>query len=153
MSIFSKVFSPGVQGAIDSVGNVIDKLTVNDEEKLTAKEKIANIVLASQFKLMDAQASVLKTELQGNWWQKSWRPICMIALIASLLIRYLGIVQFPIDKEIEMLIIELIKYGFSGYIASRGIEKTAKILTNNVDISMLKKRDRKQYYKIEGNEL
>ena len=143
MSFLKNLFSSAASDLVNSVGGIIDGLHVSDEEKAEAKLAIGDRVLNSLDNLASVQGEVIKTEMGGNWLQKSWRPITMLTLVSLLVIRWTGIANFPMPVELESQLMTLIQIGLGGYVASRGIEKTAAVLTANVDMPFLKKKDRK----------
>ena len=65
--------------AVEKVGNVIDSITTTDEEKLSKKAEISQIVLNALSASEAVQAEVIKTEMKGeSWLQRNWRPIVML---------------------------------------------------------------------------
>ena len=90
------------------------------------------------------QAEVIKTEMKGeSWLQRNWRPIVMLNLCRVLLvIRWTGVSSFHIALELEMGLLEIVKLGLSGYVVGRSVEKTAGVITENIDMSFLKKKKR-----------
>lgn len=145
---------------VKDVGDVVDNLSTSVEEKRRVKNELAKIVFDGLGRLQDAQRDVLVTELSGSKLQRSWRPILMIAFGAIVVLRY-GI--YPILRafmhelpELPELLPDfwgLLKIGIGGYIIGRSTEKVADKVTANVDLGLLKKRDRddiiKEQYKAE----
>ncbi len=75
MSILTKIFSSGAKDLVNSVGSVIDNLSTSSEEKSQAKKELADVVLTKLTELSAIQGEVIKTEMKGNWLQRSWRPL------------------------------------------------------------------------------
>ncbi len=141
-NILSKIFSSGAKDLTVGIGNVVDKFITTDTEKLKAKNELAELVLSKLNEITAIQGEVLKTELQGNWLQRSWRPILMLVFAALLVMKWMGITQ-SVDIQVELQLMEIIKLGLGGYIIGRSAEKITKELTTNVDLAFLKKKDRK----------
>jgi hypothetical protein len=141
--MFDKILSFFSGNAVKDIGNVVDGLTTSDDEKNKAKAQLSEIVLNSLNSVTEAQADVLKTEMQGNWLQRSWRPLVMIAFVVLLIIRWTGISTHHIDLSLEMQLMEIIKLGLGGYVVGRSVEKVATTVTQNIDMPFLKKKDRK----------
>jgi hypothetical protein len=137
------ILAGGAKEIITEVGQAVDKLTTSEDEKLTHKERISEIVLTALNKVQDNAASVIKTEMSGNWLQKSWRPIGMLTLITMLVLKWNGLTDPNIPIELEKELLEIVKYGFGGYVVGRSVEKVADKVTSNIDMSFLKKKDRK----------
>lgn len=141
-NILSKIFSSGAKDLTDSIGNVVDKFITTDDEKLKAKKELGDMVLSKLNGLAAIQGEVLKVELQGNWLQRSWRPILMLVFGALLVMKWLGYTD-TVDLQVELALMEIIKFSLGGYVIGRSTEKIAKELTTNVDLAFLKKKDRK----------
>ncbi len=142
MSIFTKIVSAIGGQAGEQISGIVDGLTTSDEEKSTAKAKLSEIVLDSLNRISEAQSEVLKTEMKGNFLQRSWRPITMLCFVVLLVIRWTGISTHAIDLSLEMQLMEIIKIGLGGYVFSRSAEKISETITKNIDIPFLKKKDR-----------
>jgi hypothetical protein len=127
---------------IDAVGKVIDNVFTNDEEKSTAKKELTEIVLKSLTDVARVQGDVIKTEMNGNTLQKSWRPITMLTFVAILVCKWFGWTNSDIPLELEIELMGLVKLGLGGFVVGRSVEKIATTVTQNIDIPFLKKKDR-----------
>lgn len=151
MGILSKLFSKGGKDIIDAGGRIIDEISSSDEEKLNAKQKLTDTVLSALNDLQSAQKEIIVAEAHGNWLQRSWRPIVMLAFAFIVVYSYfLQPAFFPKATVMkEMLPDEfwqLLNLGIGGYVIGRSAEKIATNVTKNSDITFLKKKDRKDVY-------
>ena len=64
---------------IKEVGNIIDDLFTNDEERINAKNKIIQVLKEKELELQKMQTDIIIAEAKGNWLQRSWRPILMLS--------------------------------------------------------------------------
>ena len=143
MNPIKNILSKITGDAVDKVGKVIDTITTTDEEKLSKKAEISQIVLNALSASEAVQAEVIKTEMKGeSWLQRNWRPIVMLTFAGLLVIRWTGVSSFHIALELEMGLLEIVKLGLSGYVVGRSVEKTAGVITENIDMSFLKKKKR-----------
>ena len=143
MNPIKNILSKITGDAVDKVGKVIDTITTTDEEKLSKKAEISQIVLNALSASEAVQAEVIKTEMNGeSWLQRNWRPIVMLTFAGLLVIRWTGVSSFHIALELEMGLLEIVKLGLSGYVVGRSVEKTAGVITENIDMSFLKKKKR-----------
>jgi hypothetical protein len=140
--MWDKILSIFSSNAIKDIGGVVDNLVTGDEEKSQAKAALTQIVLTSLNDVANAQADVLKTEMQGNWLQRSWRPLVMLAFVVLLIIRWTGISSHPIDLSLELKLMDIIELGLGGYVVGRSVEKVASTVTQNIDMPFLKKKNR-----------
>jgi len=148
MKLFSRLFSKGASDILDGASNVLDRVVTNDQEKMQAKNEISQIVLNALNQLNSAQKEVLLKEMDGNWLQKSWRPIIMLSF--GFIVVYAYFLQpafFPnatdVANTLKPEFWELLKLGLGGYVIGRSVEKVSKNVTANVDMPFLKKKDRK----------
>lgn len=144
MSVLSNIFSKGAKEIVDSAGNLIDNISTSDEEKLSAKNELSNIVFTSLGKLQDIQREIIMTEASGNWLQRSWRPIVMLAFAGIVILGAFIKIPYLSDNSKFWSLLEI---GMGGYVIGRSAEKVTESVTNNIDLSSLKKKDRKENYK------
>jgi len=140
MSFISKLFSKGATDLIDSTGKVIDNLSTSDQEKSQAKQQLTEVVLNSLNTLQEAQKEIILAEAGGNWLQRSWRPLVMLAFASIVIIGAFTTISYLSDTSPFW---ELLKLGMGGYVIGRTAEKISDNITKNADITFLKKKDRK----------
>jgi hypothetical protein len=138
--MFDKVLTFLKGDIVKDVGNVVDNLTTTDAEKGQLKEQLTSVVLNILVKAMSLQADVLQTELKGNWLQRSWRPIVMLVFTAIIVI---GIFKRIPYLESTSPFWKLLELGLGGYVIGRSVEKISDHVTKNIDVSFLKKKNRK----------
>jgi len=153
MSFLSKLFSKGANDLIKSGGNVIDKIATSDEEKMKAKNELSKHVFDALGKIQEGQREVLLSETRGNWLQRSWRPILMLAFGFIVIYAYfiepaffLGADETGVAESLNDNFWGLLKLGIGGYIIGRSTEKVAGTVTNRIDMPFLRKKDRKNIY-------
>lgn len=127
---------------VEAVGKIVDNVFTNDEEKSTAKQQLTEVVLKSLSDVATIQGEVIKTEMKGNWLQKSWRPLTMLTMVVILVCKWFGLTNSEIPLELEVELMGLLKIGIGGYIAGRSLEKVAGKVTENIDMPFLKKKNR-----------
>ena len=148
MSFLSGIFGKSAKELIDGAGNIIDKIATDDEEKLKAKSELTNIVLTSLNTMQNAQRDVILAEAKGSWLQRSWRPILMLCFgFIVIYAKFLGPVFGTEVPTLDDNFWTLLEIGIGGYIIGRSVEKVARDVTQNSDITFLRKRDRKDAIK------
>ena len=93
--------------------------------------------------LASVQASVIKTEMSGNILQRSWRPLLMLTFGFILVCKWFGWTNPEIPETLELELLSIIKIGLGGFVVARSVEKVSDSVTKNIDLSMLKKKERK----------
>ena len=121
-------------GIIKDVGNVIDKLTTTDEERLAAKQKIQELLEKAD---QDAQTQITerwKLDMQSDsFLSKNIRPLVLIYLtvIFTALAFFDGnIGGFKVAEEYIPIFQSLLITVYGAYFVGRTWEK-AKSITNN----------------------
>lgn len=160
MSFLSGIFgSKAVSEAVGEIGSVVDNLSTSDDEKATAKNQLTKIVNDALVKATEAQAEVLKADLTGSKLQRNWRPIAALTFVFIIFCTYLVLPLFNAyfhSEDISYLIEDLktnehfwtlLEIMIGGYTIGRSVEKVGEMVTRNIDLSQLRKKDRKEAIK------
>lgn len=139
---------------VEDVGGAIDALSTSSQEKAEAKTKLSKTVLDALNRLQEAQKDVLLAELTGSKIQRLWRPIVMLTfafIVTFHFFIYPTIRTFnpelPELPPLEAYFWELLKIGLGGYVLGRSAEKISENVTKNIDLSQLRKKDRRKAMK------
>ena len=120
-----------VTNLVSAVGEIVDRLTLPGREKKQLETDILLLLIAVEEKTISEQAASIREEAQGNWLQRSWRPIVM--LVFTLIILAGTFLNLPILADTSRFW-DLLEIGLGGYIIGRGSEQL---------VSSLLKRPRK----------
>jgi hypothetical protein len=108
----------------------LDKLFTSKEEKIKAENIIKQILIEKQLELQQMQTDIILAEAKGNWLQRSWRPILMMAFgFIVIYVKFLAPVFNLTIPELEIEFWELLKIGIGGYVVGRSAEKISKNIT------------------------
>ena len=122
---------------IGEIGNVIDKLFTSDEERIKAKNEVIKVLKEKELELYKMQTEVIMAEANGNWLQRSWRPILMLSFgFIVIYCKFIAPVFNLNIPELEMEFWNLLKLGIGGYVIGRSAEKIVK------EIDIVKKNKR-----------
>jgi hypothetical protein len=102
----------------------LDKLFTSKEEKIKAENVIKQILIQKELELQKMQTEIIVTEAKGNWLQRSWRPILMLAF--GFIVIYVKFVAPLFDlriPELENEFWNLLQIGIGGYVIGRTGEK------------------------------
>jgi len=126
----SKILKWFTGGLVKEVGNVIDKLFTSEEERLKAKNEIFKVLQEQQLELQKLQTEIIVTEANGNWLQRSWRPILMLAFgFIVIYVKFIApLFSLPIPP-LENEFWNLLQLGIGGYVVGRSVEKVAGNIT------------------------
>ena len=87
MGFFKKLFGKTINktstNAIDSIGNLAKdiRLAIKNDMPADKRAELYGKILDVTIELAKIQSNVVNTEMQGNWLQRSWRPILMLLCI------------------------------------------------------------------------
>ena len=128
----NKIFKWFTGGLVKEIGNVIDKLFTTEEERLKAKNEIFKVLQEQQLELQKLQTEIIVTEANGNWLQRSWRPILMLAFgFIVIYVKFIApLFSLPIPP-LENEFWNLLQLGIGGYVVGRSVEKVAGNITIN----------------------
>jgi hypothetical protein len=144
MKFWNKFIKGSATELTKSVGDALDGIITNDEEKLEAKAKLTEIVTSKLRDIAEFQKEVLVTEISGTKLQRSWRPIVMLAFAFIVVYTYFIAPVFNLTNiDLDPKFWEMLKLGLGGYVIGRSVEKIATTATENIDLTFLKKKDRK----------
>lgn len=137
----------GILSILPIIGPIVEKVTgivdkaVADKDlanklKTELQLKLMTLDYSSMEKELEEQASIIVAEAQGNWIQRSWRPILMLTIVAIVANNYL---LFPYLKmftskavilELPDKLYTLMTIGVGGYIVGRSGEKMMRTWKN-----------------------
>jgi len=117
-------------GVIKEVGKVIDNLFTTDEERIKAKNEVFKVLKEQQLELQKLQTEIILAEANGNWLQRSWRPILMLSFgFIVIYVKFIApLFSLPIPP-LENEFWNLLQLGIGGYVVGRSVEKVAKNIT------------------------
>lgn len=145
MNFLKNLFSNSAKGIVKDASDLIDTISTSDEEKQHLKSQLSNLIIKGATDMYSLQASVIQTEAGGNFLQRSWRPITMLAFAAVVVLgAFIEIPYAQADHDFW----NLLQLGIGGYIIGRSGEKITDTISKNMDLTLLKKKDRKDKYQI-----
>lgn len=108
----------------------LDKLFTSKEEKILAENAIKQILIEKELELQKMQTEIIVAEAKGNWLQRSWRPILMLAfgfivIYVKFIAPLFGLPIPPLENEFW----NLLQLGIGGYVIGRTGEKMIQTYT------------------------
>lgn len=108
----------------------LDNLFTSKEEKIKAENVIKSILIEKELELQRMQTDIIITEAKGNWLQRSWRPILMLAfgfivIYVKFVAPLFGLPIPPLENEFW----NLLQLGIGGYVIGRTGEKMIETYT------------------------
>jgi len=126
--IFAKKAGTGVSNVLDSVGNLATSIraAITGDMPPEVRANLLSKLLDLTLEVTKTQAGIINTESQGNFLQRTWRPLTMLTFLILIVLAALKLVDLSMmDVPKEMW--SLLTIGIGGYIGGRSLEK---IVTN-----------------------
>lgn len=128
MSIFDKIGS-----ILNPVKDIIDDLTLSKEEKAQFQATFTNVmngvytlIMGYESQLLESKTSIITAEVQSqSWITRNWRPLMMLWFAGLVGAHWFGYTPPNLPEEQVMALLEIVKYGISGYVIGRSGEKIA----------------------------
>ena len=127
MGIFKNIL--GTEKVIDGVGEILDNVITNKEEKINAKAKLKEIMNSYKIEVEKNITARWEADSNGNILTRSVRPLVLIFLIVcTMLLVFIdsGSIAFEVaDKWTDLLQLTLITV-IGAYFGGRSVEKFKK---------------------------
>ena len=104
-----------LSGLVSEISSVVDTLAVSSKEKKQIEADLVAAIARQEEALSQSQSSIIQAEAQGNWLQRSWRPIIMLVFATIVLI---GTILSDTSRFWDLL-----EIGIGGYVIGRSAEK------------------------------
>lgn len=105
-----------MKGIVETVAGVVERLSLSSAEKKRLEKELTEAVVEYERLRVEQQSSVVSRETEGNWLQRSWRPVVMLAFAAVVLAGMF--VDLPGLEDASRLW-DLLEIGLGGYIVGR----------------------------------
>lgn len=105
--------------------SILGKLIPDPAARAEAQLKLLAMQQSGDLAELNAAVQVILAEAQGNWLQRSWRPLMMLFFAGLVGARWFGY-SAPNMSEAEILELwAIVKIGIGGYTIGRSVEKVA----------------------------
>ncbi len=126
----SKLLSFLGGNTIEKIGDVVDKLSTSDEERMEAKRAMKQILLDAEAKGQEQVTRRWEADMKSdNWLSKNIRPLICIFLTAMFIIISIfdgNLGEFVISPAYIPIYQTLLITVYGAYFAGRSIEKIRK---------------------------
>lgn len=109
-----------LSGLIGEIGGVVNTLSVSSKEKKRIEAELLQAVNKHEGELNRSRAAIIRSETQGNWLQRSWRPVVMLVFAVIVLAGTFW--ELPILADTSRFW-DLLEIGIGGYVIGRSAEK------------------------------
>ena len=107
---------------VGAVGKVIDRLTLPAREKRQLEAELLELLVEHEKEMARSRSTTVVEEARGNWLQRSWRPLVMLAFALIVLVG--TFTTLPLLSDTSRFW-DLLEIGLGGYVVRRGGEKMA----------------------------
>lgn len=108
---------------------ILGKLIPDPQQRADAQLKLMAMQQNGDLAELNAAVSVILAEAQGNWLQKSWRPIMMLFFAGLVGARWFGYAAPNMQPQEYLELWAIVKIGIGGYTIGRSAEKIAPAIS------------------------
>lgn len=108
-----------LSGLVNEVGAIIGNLSVSSTEKKQIETELLSAICRQEEELSRSRTDILRAEASGNWLQRSWRPLIMLAFALIVLVG--SFFELPVLADTSRFW-DLLEIGIGGYIIGRSAE-------------------------------
>lgn len=103
--------------------------------------KVRQVEARLEATLIESRASVIQAEAKGeSWLQRNWRPLVMLWFASLVGAHWLGFTPDNLSGGHVDQMLQIVQYGLTGYIVSRGAEKITRTVTGTGLLDRITKR-------------
>lgn len=118
-------------GLLKDATGLIDKVVTTDKERAELKNQLTSLVLSQALESDKVRSAIIEAEAKGNWLQRSWRPILMLAFGFIILYSHFIAPAFGLpNTELNSDFWGLLEIGVGGYVIGRSVEK----ISGNINV-------------------
>ena len=110
---------------VGAVGEVIDRLTLPAREKRQLEVDVLELLAEHEKEIARSRSAAVVEEARGNWLQRSWRPLVMLAFALVILS---GMFMESTLLSDSSRLWDLLEIGLGGYVIGRSGEKVTESL-------------------------
>ena len=114
-----------MKNVVGAVGEVIDRLTLPAREKRQLEVDLLGLLAEHEKEVARSRSAAVVEEARGNWLQRSWRPIVMLAFALVILS---GMFMESTLLSDSSRLWDLLEIGLGGYVIGRSGEKVTDCL-------------------------
>lgn len=115
---------------LPALGSIIEKLIPDPAARLEAQHKLSTMAQQGQLAELQAAVGVIVAEAQGNWLQRSWRPLMMLTFTGLIVARWLGWTAPGLAPSEYDHLWSIVQLGIGGYVIGRSVEKVAPVIAD-----------------------
>jgi Holin of 3TMs, for gene-transfer release len=122
--------NPLLQGLLGPLVDLVGRFIPDPEKKAAAQLEVMRMAQTGDLAELNAALQVILAESNGNWLQRSWRPLMMLFFASLVGARWFGY-SAPSMSEAEVLELwAIVKLGIGGYTIGRSVEKVAPAIAD-----------------------
>ena len=117
--------NPILNALLGPIIDLVGRFIPDPEKKAAMQLQVMQMAQAGELAQLNAAMSIIVAESNGNWLQRSWRPLMMLFFAGLVGARWFGY-SAPSMSEAEVLELwSIVKIGIGGYTIGRSAEKIA----------------------------
>ena len=107
------------------LSDLLGRFIPDPQKKLEAQQELLRMAQAGELAQLQASVQVIVAEANGNWLQRSWRPLMMLFFASLIGARWFGYSAPNMTESEIMELWTIVKIGIGSYTIGRSVEKVA----------------------------
>lgn len=114
------------------LANLVGRLIPDPAARAQAQLQLAQMAQAGELAELNAALQIILADANGNWLQRSWRPILFLTFGALVVARWFGWTAPNLAPEEYSHLWNIVEIGIGGGVIGRSFEKVAQHVTTAV---------------------
>lgn len=117
------------------LSDLVRRLVPDPAQRDQAQAELVRQFTAGELAPLQGAINAMLAELQGNWLQRSWRPLLMLTFGGLIVARWFGLVAPGLSEAEYLELWGIVKLGLGGYVVGRSVEKTAPAIVSAIQVA------------------
>lgn len=117
---------------LPAVTSILARIIPDPQARAAAQLRLMELHQEGGLRELQAAVSIIVAEAQGNWLQRSWRPVMMLTFTALIVARWLGWTAPNLQPSEYENLWSIVQLGIGGYVIGRSAEKITPALADAV---------------------
>lgn len=115
--------NPVLAALLGPLAELVGRFIPDPEKKAAAQLQVLQMAQNGELAQLNAAVQVILAEANGNWLQRTWRPLLMVFFASLVGARWFGFSAPGMSEAEIMKLWEIVQLGIGGYTIGRTVEK------------------------------
>lgn len=121
--------NPLLTALMGPLANLLGRLIPDPAEQAKAQLELAKLAQNGDLAELNAAVQIILADANGNWLQRSWRPILMLTFGGLIVARWFGFAAPNLAESEYLHLWDIVQIAIGGGIIGRSAEKAATAIS------------------------